>query len=40
VRLALIEWVRIHNERWLIERHGHRALSVVRRELLALMASA
>ena len=40
LRLALIEWVRTYNERWLIERHGHRAPSVVRRELLALKASA
>jgi len=32
LRLALIAWQTIYNERWLIERHGHRAPAQVRRE--------
>lgn len=35
VRLALHAWLKLYNERWLIERHGHRAPAQVRRDLLA-----
>lgn len=35
VRLAVADWVRVYNEHWLIERHGHRAPAAIRRELLA-----
>lgn len=35
LRLALHAWLKVYNERWLIERHGHRAPAQVRRELLA-----
>ncbi len=40
LRLALAEWVRIYNESWLIERHGHRSPAAVRRSLLALKVPA
>ena len=40
VRLALIAWAEIYNERWLIERLGHRSPAAARRDLLALKASA
>jgi putative transposase len=40
VRRALAEWINTYNEHWLIERHGHRAPAVVRRERIALKASA
>lgn len=40
LRLALLEWIELYNERWLIERHGHRPPAAVRREHLALKASA
>lgn len=40
VRRAVTEWIRLYNEHWLIERHGHRAPAAVRRELLAQKASA
>lgn len=40
VRLALMAWVVLYNERWLIERLGHRPPAVARRQLLALRASA
>lgn len=40
VRLAVAEWVRVYNEQWLIERHGHRAPAAKRRELLALKVPA
>jgi hypothetical protein len=33
--LALHVWHRVYNERWLIERHGHRLPAHVRRDLLA-----
>jgi transposase InsO family protein len=35
LRLALHAWLEIYNERWLIERHGHRPPAQVRRDLLA-----
>jgi transposase InsO family protein len=35
LRLALHAWLKVYNERWLIERHGHRAPAQVRRDLLA-----
>lgn len=40
VRRAVAEWILIYNENWLIERHGHRAPSAVRRELLAVKVPA
>ena len=36
VRLAVVEWVRVYDEEWLIERHGDRAPAAKRRELVAL----
>jgi transposase InsO family protein len=35
LRLALHAWLKVYNERWLIERHGHRSPAQVRRDLLA-----
>lgn len=35
LRLALHEWLKVYNEQWLIERHGHRCPAQVRRDLLA-----
>jgi transposase InsO family protein len=35
LRLALHAWLKIYNERWLIERHGHRSPAQVRHDLLA-----
>ena len=35
LRLALHAWRKIYNERWLIERHGHRSPAQVRRDLPA-----
>ena len=40
VRLAVTACVRVYNEQWLIQRHGHRAPALVRRELLALKVPA
>ena len=40
VRRAVVEWIAIYNENWLIERHGHRTPAAVRRELLAVKVSA
>ncbi len=40
LRLALLEWIELYNERWLIKHHGHRSPAAVRRERLALGASA
>jgi putative transposase len=34
LREALHEWVKIYNESWLVERHGHRSPAEVRREHL------
>jgi transposase InsO family protein len=35
LRLALHAWLKVYNERWLLERHGHRSPAQVRRDLLA-----
>ena len=35
LREELIEFKRIYNEQWLIERHGHRTPAQVRQEKLA-----
>jgi hypothetical protein len=35
LRLAHRAWLKVNNEQWLIERHGHRSLAQVRRDLLA-----
>jgi transposase InsO family protein len=35
LRLALHDWLRLYNERWLVERHGFRSPTQVRRDLLA-----
>ncbi len=35
VRLAVIDWAKLYNERWLIERHGYRSPNQVRTEWLA-----
>lgn len=40
LRRAVADWVAVYNERWLIERHGHRSPAATRRELLVLKASA
>jgi transposase InsO family protein len=40
LRLALHAWLKLYNERWLIERHGHRSPAQVRRDLLATSAAA
>jgi putative transposase len=32
LRLAVIEWAKLHNERWLIERHGFKPPAQIRRE--------
>lgn len=40
LRLALHAWLKVYNERWLIERHGHRSPAQVRRDLLAQQAGA
>jgi len=40
LRQAVAEWVALYNERWLIERLGHRAPAAVRCEMLALKVPA
>jgi transposase InsO family protein len=40
LRLALRAWLKTYNERWLVERHGHRTPAQVRRDLLAQQAAA
>jgi transposase InsO family protein len=40
VRRAVLEWIALYNENWLIERHGHRPPAAVRRELLAVKVPA
>ena len=40
VRLAVQRWAALYNERWLIERHGHRPPAAVRHEFLALAQAA
>lgn len=40
LRLALRAWLKVYNERWLVERHGHRTPAQVRRDLLAQQVAA
>lgn len=40
LRLALLDWLRLYNEQWLIERHGFRSPSQVRRDLLVRLEAA
>ena len=40
VRRAVLAWMALYNEHWLIERHGHRSPAAVRRELLAVKVPA
>jgi putative transposase len=40
LRCALLEWLKVYNEKWLIERHGHRSPAQVRRALVAAQAAA
>jgi transposase InsO family protein len=40
LRQAVLAWAALYNERWLIERHGHRSPTAARRELLALKVPA
>jgi putative transposase len=40
LRLALHAWLAVYNQRWLVERHGHRSPAQVRRDLLAQQAAA
>ncbi|MBK8276251.1 MAG: DDE-type integrase/transposase/recombinase [Nitrospira sp.] len=40
LRLALLDWLRLYNEQWLIERHGFRSPSQVRRDLLVTLEAA
>lgn len=35
LRQALLDWLRLYNEQWLVERHGFRSPAQVRRDLLA-----
>jgi transposase InsO family protein len=35
LRQALLDWVRLYNEQWVVERHGFRSPAEVRRDLLA-----
>lgn len=35
LRQALLDWVRLYNEQWLVERHGFRSPEQVRRDFLA-----
>ena len=40
LRLALHEWLKTYNEQWLVERHGYRAPSQVRRDIVAKRSAA
>jgi len=40
LRLALLEWRRVYNEHWLIERHGHLTPVQARAKLSALATAA
>jgi len=40
LRLALLDWLKVYNENWLIQRHGHRAPAQVRRDFIAIQAAA
>jgi len=33
LRLALLEWIKVYNEQWLVARHGYRSPAQVRRDL-------
>lgn len=35
LRQALLDWVRLYNEQWLVERHGFRSPEQVSRDFLA-----
>jgi hypothetical protein len=37
---AMLVWLKLYNENWLIQRHGHRSPATVRRELTALRSAA
>lgn len=38
LRLALLAWIRVYNEQWLVARHGYRSPAQVRRDLAATTA--
>jgi putative transposase len=40
LRQALLDWLRLYNEQWLIERHGFRSPIQVRRDLLVTLEAA
>lgn len=40
LRLALLDWLEVYNERWLVARHGYRSPAQVRRDAIALRAAA
>ena len=40
LRLAMLEWLNVYNENWLIQRHGHRSPAQVRRDFIAIQAAA
>jgi len=40
LRLALLEWMEVYNEHWLIERHAYRSPVQLRRDLIAIQAAA
>ena len=40
LRQALLDWVRLYNEQWLVERHGFRSPEQVRRDFLATSVAA
>jgi putative transposase len=40
LRLAMLEWLKVYNENWLIQRHGHRSPAQVRRDFIAIQAAA
>lgn len=35
LRLALLDWIKVYNEQWLVARHGYRSPAQVRRDLAA-----
>ncbi len=40
VRQAVADWARLYNQRWLLERHGHRPPAEIRQQHLALLRAA
>jgi hypothetical protein len=40
LRQALLDWLHLYNEQWLIERHGFRSPIQVRRDLLVTLEAA